>query len=267
MKNLNPYIKSFAASFMASSCIVSLATVPSTLASDHVDSPSVAVVAPAYRDAALESSDPLSAKPIMGSSKPEDITDIYTFRDQDQSGNAADAGRMTLVMTLNGLQAPGQSRAFAPDVAYQFKVATNKAALDAAATTKTLSFRFGLPDPTTGAQQIYLSNNETPSNVSIGSTTAFNATPNVITTATYNGQAIKVFAGEMDDPFYLDFRVLNEGLPFGVKGAGSVNRNRTPGDSFGGSNANAIVVSLPIAAVQSTGAAEAIFYTWGRTLK
>ncbi|RYY00096.1 DUF4331 domain-containing protein, partial [bacterium] len=203
-----------------------------------------------------------SAKPSVASGKPEDITDIYAFREQDQSGNAADAGRLCVVMTLNGLQAPGQARPFAPDVAYQIKVASDKNSLES--TAKTFSFRFGVPDPNTGTQQIYLSDSSTPSMTAIGTTTAFKASP-VVNSATYNNQSVKVFAGETDDPFYLDFRVLNEGLGAGVNGPGSTLPNRTPSDTFNASNVNAIVISLPMTAVQ-TGTAST-FYVWGRTLK
>lgn len=275
MQNLLQNMKAFGLSFLSMSCVITLTTLPSTYASDHVDSPSVSVINPVYMDGQT------SPKPMAGSSKPEDITDVYAFREQDQSGNVADAGKLCLVMTLNGLQAPGQSRAFSPDVAYQIKVATDKNNLDT--TAKTLSFRFGLPNATTGVQQIYLSADSNPSQTSIGTTTAFNATPSVLP-ATYNGQAIKVFAGEMDDPFFLDFRVLSEGLPFGTGNAakydltkataanGNVPVNpqgntsiRTPGDTFGNANVNAIVVSVPMAAFQT--AAQTTFYVWGTTLR
>lgn len=247
-----PYFKSFGLSFLAASCLLSLGSISSTLASDHVDSPSVTVAGPTYTD-------PLKAAPDVASGKPEDITDVYAFREQDQTGNVADANRMVLVLTTNGLVPPGQARPFATDVSYQIKVArdisANGANLESSA--KVLNFRFGVPD-STGIQKVYLNGNN------IGNTTAYNATPNVINT-TYNGQPIKVFTGETDDPFFLDFRIANEGLAFGVNGAGSANATRTPGDSFGNSNVNAIVVSAPMSAFQV--ALESKFYIWGATYK
>lgn len=276
MQNLFQNMKIFGLSFLSMTSVISIASIPSTYASDHVDSPSVSVMNPVYMDGQT------SPKPVEGQSKPEDITDVYAFREQDQTGNAADAGKICLVMTLNGLQVPGQSRPFAPDVAYQIKVATDKNNLEGSA--KTLSFRFGLPNVNTGVQDIYLSTNSTPSTAVIGQTTQFNQTPNVINT-TYSGQAVKVFAGEMDDPFFLDFRVLSEGLPFGVNRpekydltkattangmvpvnpTGNTASNRTPGDTFGNANANAIVVSVPTSAFSTT--ANPTLYVWGTTLR
>ncbi|MBC7473234.1 MAG: hypothetical protein H7263_03000, partial [Candidatus Sericytochromatia bacterium] len=84
------------------SCLISLATTPATLASDHVDSPSVTVAGPTYRSPLTETTGTASAHPLVASGKPEDITDVYFFREIDQNPLAA-TDRVCMVMTLNGL--------------------------------------------------------------------------------------------------------------------------------------------------------------------
>lgn len=265
--NFSPSLKTFGFSFLATSCLISLASIPSTFASDHIDSPSVSVAGPVY--------DPLKAAPTVGSGKPEDIADVYVFREGDQTGNPADNTKMVLVLTTNGLIPPGQSRPFSPDVEYQIKVSNDALLKPTAplvdnngvnleATAKTLKFRFGSPDAN-GIQSVYLNNGAAGAFANIGNTTAFAATPNVINT-TYAGQPIKVFTGESDDPFFLDFRAVVEGIPFGVGVAPSTNTARIPGDSFGNSNVNSIVVSIPMAAFQTV-ALETKFHVWGATVK
>jgi len=281
------------------SCLISLASTPATLASDHVDSPSVTVAGPTYRAVATESTtDSTSAQPTVASGKPEDITDIYFFREIDQNPNAA-SDRVAMVMTLNGLTKPGHSNYFAPDVAYQMKISTDKNNLESSANVFT--FRFGAPD-SNGQQKIYLNGVDTNSKTTAYAGTNTNAdegladpaiTANYHNTSKNTDNNIKVFAGEADDPFFLDFRVINEGLVTGVGNANPVSqiaavgtpgqmgyvpahnidnlspnaKIRKPGDSFGFSNVNAIVISMPISALQTMGNTEQVFYAWGTTYK
>ncbi len=322
MQNMTPYFKTFGLSFLSMSCLISLATTPATLASDHVDSPSITVAGPTYRDPLTESPGVASAIPTIASGKSEDITDIYFFREADQQASNGNVGTVTpkstdrvcMVMTLNGLTKPGRSNYFAPNVAYQMKISTatnttsSTANLENAANLSIFNFRFGLPD-SSGQQDIYLSTGSNVAGTVIGKTTPYAAgtlnipannnpivNPVVINNAPYStftaNSGIKVFAGEADDPFYLDFRVLNEGLAVGVNaqnpmmqiaasGSGTtaipahnidnlkpnVNLNRTPGDSFGTSNVNAIVISMPISVIQKGNTANTKFYAWGATYK
>ncbi len=258
------YFKSLGMSFLATLCLISLITTPSTLASDHLDSPSVTVISPTYVDAKSQD----IAKPLTGSGKPEDIDDFYMFREVDQNPSAKPTS-LCFVMTTNGFIAPGQIRYFSPNIAYQIRVATDKNDLDGP-TRKILSFRFGLPDFETGAQKIYLSDSSEPSTTPIGQTAGFNNSTTVVNqvynNADYNNKPIKVFAGEMDDPSFLDFRIINEGLLFGVTGTGSIDPKRKPSDSFAETNVNAIVVTVPMAALQ-TNSSETTFYAWAVTLK
>ena len=208
---------------MAMSCLVLLVTTPYTRASDHRDGPQVKA----------------------DSNKVGDIADLYVFKESEQSANDADNSKMVFVLTTNGLVTPGTPNTFSSQVAYEIKVALGK---QATANPKTLSFRFGTPE-SNGRQSIFL-------NTQLVGTTTVNETP-VNNVAEINNHKIKVFAGMREDPFFLDLRVIQEGLHTGKS---------DPKDTFAGSNVSTIVASVPVAYFQSD-AKESVFSVWAVTKK
>lgn len=78
------------------------------------------------------------------------------------------------------------------------------------------------------------------------------------------GGAIKIFAGQTDDPFWVDLQVFDlltlrgQNPPIGY-----TNGNNIPIDSLSGFNVHSLVIELPIARIQS--GAETVFGVWAGT--
>lgn len=258
MANISIYAKPFFLSFLSVTCVVGLSSTPIAIASDHVDSP-IVTINPAPTTGIDTNSNLITVPPSKTPlGKYEDITDVYVFREGDQTGNPEDNSNLVFVMTLNGLIPPGQWRPFATDIDYVIRIARDKNNLDG--TQRNISVRFG-PVNENGQQEIFVNGR------SAGQTTPFNDSP-VINTVNLGANAnfeARVFAGEMDDPFFLDFRIVTEGLGAGVNGSG-VDTTRTPSDTFGNSNVNAIVVSAPVSWLQeNVSSTPTSFHVWGTT--
>lgn len=260
MKKIS-YLKAYGLSFLSVTCALSIMSLPGAIASDHVDSPIVTInpgpTTGVNSDGKFTTI--LPEKSPMG--KMEDITDVYVFREGDQTGNSADNANLVFIMTLNGLVPPGQSNQFSSDIDYVFKIATDKNNLDN--NQKNISVRFGSMNQS-GQQTIFVNGKNA------GKTTPFNGEP-IINQVSFDKPAntmAKVFAGETDDPFFLDFRIVTEGLGAGVSGTGSVDRFRKPADTFGNSNVNAIVLSVPVSWLQADmNPMPSTFHVWGTTNK
>jgi len=222
-----PYLKAFAVGGALTAALVAAVHMPAARASDHNDGPRV--VDPANHAG--------------------DITDVYSIRESDQSGNPADSTRVLLVMTLDGLVAPGQTHQFDPAISYNLHVGLGAGAT---ADSSLLDFRFS-PPAADGSQQIYMQGNN------VGTTSVGVQGQEVVNTWQSANGPVKVFAGPRDDPFFLDLQVIRCGL--GCAG-GAPNAQ----DSFGKSNVSAIVASLPMAYLQK-GSSQQVFTVWGETRK
>jgi hypothetical protein len=214
-------LKSFSQGVLAVACILSLGTSPNTYAADHRDGPKIRTMPQA------------------------DITDVYAFREGDQNNLESENTKLVLVLNSNGLVPAGQASSFATDVTYQIKVGRGSKSANA---DKVFTFKFGDPG-NDGKQKITLNGQD-------AGVTTIGSTPDI-----YNldleGNKVSLFAGERDDPFFLDFRVLAEGLATGKE---------TPLDSFGKSNVSSIVISVPMAYFQSD-QKETSFSVWGTTTR
>lgn len=220
MQELFTHFKSFGKGVLAMACLLSLQVIPTSFAADHKDGPRV-------------SGDPAA-----------DITDVYVFNESQYSQNMNDDNRLCFVLNSNGLIPPGQARSFGTDLAYEIKIGRGKQNTNA---DMTLTFRFGAPDAS-GSQKITLNGKDA------GFTTVGNSGPQISNLILDNrNNRISVFAGEREDPFFLDLRVLQEGLATGKD---------IPNDTFGNSNVSSIVVSAPIEYFQ-TAAKETNFSIWG----
>lgn len=262
MKNIPSLLKSYALSFLSVSCVLTLATLPGAIASDHVDSPMV-TINPGPTTGVDANGRFITVPPAqtpMG--KVEDIADVYLFREGDQTGNAEDNKNMVFILTTNGFTAPGKANQFATDLDYVFKIATDKNNLSA--NQRNIIFRFGPPNQN-GQQNIIVNGKNA------GMTSLFNKDPivyqvNLDGAGQSGNYQAKVYAGENDDPFFLDFRIITEGLGAGVNGPGSVNMTRSPADTFGNSNVNTLAISVPVTWLQEGfNPAPSTFYVWGTT--
>lgn len=157
----------------------------------------------------------------LESNKSADIADLYVFREGDQSENDADNDKLVFIMTI-------------ANVRYDIKVSRSRQNPTA---DKTLSFRVV-------GDNVFL--NET-----------FVGKTNTNNTTIVEGQSMMTFAGQTDDPFFADLRVIQEGPATGKD---------DPADSIAGGNVSALVASVPIAYFQ-TDANESAFFTWGSTSK
>ena len=208
-------------------------------------------------------------------SQDTNLTDLFVFREDNQTGNAGDAGNLVLIMNSNPRSLAGQQYYFSTQAQYEFHVTrVAQASLGAAATGNsdlTLRFTFGAPD-TNGHQPITYtlvrgSTAEAP--VSAGTTATWGEShadtgaPVAGNTFTSDGASLKVFAGLREDPFFFDVQsffklredLLNQNTPTGFLGTADAP------DFTHGYNVNAIVLSVPISYLQSS-AAETGFDVW-----
>ncbi len=221
MKNIINYTKSFGQGFLTMSLLFSLQYIPTSYAADHLDSPRAILLSEG------------------------DITDLYVFNERQQSQQSSDEDRLCFVLNTNGLVPMGDIKHFASDISYQIKVSRGAKRTSA---DKVMEFRFGPPEEG-GAQKITL-NGQDAGFTTVGSNPLIN-------NISAGGNRISIFAGEREDPFFFDLRVVKEGL---IKGA------PVPEDTFANTNVSSIVISVPMSYFQSD-AKETTFSVWAVTSK
>ena len=200
------------------------------------------------------------------------ITDVYAFREDNQTGNAADSGNLILIMNTNPRSLPGQQYYFSTQALYDFHLSRVKAADKTKPPTGSddivLRFQFAAPD----------SNNQQAISVSlIKDGQASSAKKKALTTTlnqSKSGQIINnkvrlanreltVFAGLRQDPFFFDvtqfFKVRDAAVKTG-QFIGFLPANQAK-DFTHNYNVNTIVARVPIALLQ-TSAAEPVFDVW-----
>lgn len=198
------------------------------------------------------------------------LTDLYVFREDWQTGNAADDTNMIFVMNLNPRSLPRQQYFFSTVARYEFHVSRLNATDDTATASNdlTLRFTFGAPDAN-GIQAITVTRVDSSGNSTSTSTIAGGSTDIKTTTLanagsptnnaiTLDGQDLTVFAGLREDPFFFDVEQF-----FKVRGgaAASFNTAANAKDFAHNYNVLSIVVRVPIAFLQSS-AAETAFDVW-----
>lgn len=206
------------------------------------------------------------------------LTDLYVFREDWQTGNAADAANLVMVMNTNPRSLPRQQYFFNEDATYSFNIG-RQANANAGVTGRTdlrLDFRFSAPNANgvqTFTMDVVNISNELPaSQVSVtgGATTAAapligNPNPNpVVNNFVVNGQTVSVFAGLREDPFFFDvqaFFKVRAALANAGPAAGFAPTADTSQDFAKDYNVNSIVVRVPIDLLQ-TDANETTFDVW-----
>ena len=217
-------------------------------------------------------------EPDKGRSR--NLTDLYVFREGDQTGNAADNANLIFIMNTNPRSVARQQYFFSSTARYEFHVtrATNRNTRPTGLDDVVIRFEFS--NPNTSFQQtitmtlvtyangvatstpVTLSPGlSTPAPVGIGTP---NPTP-VINTGTVSGQNVTVFAGLREDPFFFDVEQYFRVRAFALgKGPAPSPLFRTPDtaiDFAKGYNVNAVVLRVPMALLQG-GTSTTIFDVW-----
>ena len=200
----------------------------------------------------LEGADHTDA-PGSTSDPAADITDVYAFRSPENPDN------LVVVVNVNPLTAPAQNTStnFDSGVAYNIHVDNSGDLVADATATFTFSASGGtftvngLGDPISGSVT-------QPSGGTMASTP-------IIAEA----GGIRAFAGQRDDPFFMDFVGFVNFVsgPF-VPASGLRPAGETPSDTFAGTNVSSIVLELPIVAL--TGGADSssgVIRAWASTAR
>jgi hypothetical protein len=223
------------------------------------------------------------------------LTDVFVFREGDQTGNAADNANLIMIMTVNPRSIARQQYFFSQRAHYEFHIAgaQNSNSSPTGVENAVLRFAFAAPDsnsqqaitttivPYSGGQaneaaDVTLGSAETTAappglgmaNFSAQDGTRADSPLNNTIAVNAGGQSgnLTLFAGPREDQFFFDveqfFRVRA-----GLAGAGPSVGFNPPGtarDSFAGFNVLGIVVRAPINVLQGiTGQAGATtFDVW-----
>jgi hypothetical protein len=213
------------------------------------------------------------------------LTDLFVFREDWQTGVAADASNLIFIMNTNPRSLPRQQYFFNTLARYNFHV-SRRANRDSDVTgVEDIRFEFKFSAPTENRQDIALdvirftggqeTSRET---LSGGQTTAAppllagNPAPVVNQVPTSAG-TLSVFAGLREDPFFFDVdaffrtRAAVAGAPGPARltaaNGGLLPTSATTSIDFAkGYNVNAVVMRVPISLLQAGGGGETTFDVW-----
>lgn len=215
------------------------------------------------------------------------LTDLYVFREDWQTGVNADNTNMIFIMNTNPRSLPRQQYFFNTNAVYSFFVSRRAAQGDAVTGVPDIAFDFNFGAPDNNQQPITLNirrftngQEVTKETVSAGLSTSAppllgNPNPAAVNNnvVTANGN-LTVFAGLREDPFFFDvdsfFRtraaLVNAGGPNTAipPRFGALIPNATAAtavDFAKGYNVNAIVVRVPIALLRG-GTNNGVFDVW-----
>lgn len=206
------------------------------------------------------------------------LTDLYVFREDWHSGNAADSANLVFVMNTNPRSLPRQHYFFNTEAVYSFHVSPKGNVNDPAdgADRLRFDFRFGAPNANNqqsiqmdvvrlDASGAFISQ----ATVTDGLTTTAppllgqpNPTP-VTNSFNIDGSSIRLFAGLREDPFFFDVEAFFR-VRAGAAGAGPAVGFAPAADAVDfaqGYNVNSVVLAVPIAFLQQ-GGTETVFDVW-----
>lgn len=205
------------------------------------------------------------------------LTDLYVFREDNQTGRSADQGNLILIMNTSPRSLPEQQYYFSTGASYQFHLtrvnADNKNTPPTGTSDIILSFQFG-PQDENNMQPITVTANR--DGQVLTATTNISGEP-IRTTEIQASMAnnlnnnqvmlgedeITVFAGMREDPFFFDVQQFFK-VRAGAAGLGpkvGFNPPQQAEDFTNGYNVNSIVVRVPISFLQ-TEAKEPLFDVW-----
>lgn len=229
----------------------------------------------------------LQAEPVVASDHDDgetqikarnlNLTDLYVFREDWQTDQAADNGNLIFIMNTNPRSLPRQQYFFNTEAKYNFHVSRVSNVDDAVNGREDIRFEFifGAPDSTTSQQPISMTVVRLQDGVATSSETATGGlttpappllgdpNPSPITnTFSVGGTDINVFAGLREDPFFFDveafFRVR---AALAMAGPAATFSGTDQANDFAqGYNVNSIVVRVPISFLQQN--SETSFDVW-----
>jgi Domain of unknown function (DUF4331) len=225
----------------------------------------------------------LLSTPVLGSDHDDgesdlkarslNLTDLYVFREDAQTGNPADADKLIFIMNTNPRSLARQQYFFSTKARYEFHVSrkSSQSAGANGADDVIIRLQFGIPDgqnrqPITltivkDGVATTLSNPMWTSNLGDSS----NNSALILNQVLYQNSLVTVFAGLREDPFFFDvesfFRLRAAALGKGPVPATPFKGAAQAVDFTAGYNVNAIAVKIPIAALQSA-AGERVFDVW-----
>lgn len=224
----------------------------------------------------------LSAAPLRASdhddgetdlkSRSLNLTDLYVFREGDQTGVEADNANLIFVMNTNPRSVARQQYYFSTQARYEFHVSRRAGRDDPATGMEDVLLRleFGVPD-SSGRQPITLTAvrdgqtltmTQTAGASPIQTTLLKDAAP-IENEVTVGGDNITVFAGLREDPFFFDVEAFFR-VRAGALGIGPAVGFRPPAEAIDfarGYNVNAIVLRVPIAFLAGSSGAQ-VFDVW-----
>lgn len=202
------------------------------------------------------------------------LTDLYVFREDAHTGNAADADNLIVVMNSNPRSLPRQQYFFSTDAIYSVHVGRQSDPDNAVTGVDNLRFDFRFAAPDANNQQSFsmdvvsldasgtpvavitsTGGQTTPANSPLGNPTAIN------NTFTVDGNTITVFAGLREDPFFFDVEAFFKTRASVAGGGGPLFSSPDDAVDFAqGYNVNSIVMRVPINFLQANG--ETTFDVW-----
>jgi len=222
------------------------------------------------------------------------LTDLFVFREDWHSGNAADAANLIFIMCTNPRSMPRQQYFFNTNARYNFHVGRqpNRDATVTGNEDMRFEFSFGSPSAT-NQQAINLNvyrfangglasvNTATVATTAVTTPATVLLTGNpaaVVNTFTENNTNLTVFSGLREDPFFFDVDAYFRTRATVIGGAAAATPNTLRGpalipgavafaptaatavDFTIGFNVNAIVMRVPITYLQAN--AEPVFDVW-----
>ncbi len=200
------------------------------------------------------------------------LTDLYVFREGDQTGVEADNANLIFVMNTNPRSLARQQYYFSAQARYEFHV-TRRATRDEPVTGMEdvlLRLEFGAPDAS-GRQPVTLTAvrdgqaltlTRTAGGMPIQTTLLADAAP-IENELNVGGDSLTLFAGLREDPFFFDVEAFFR-VRAGALGLGPAVGFRPAAEAIdfaNGYNVNAIVLRVPIAFLAGDSGAQ-VFDVW-----
>jgi hypothetical protein len=199
------------------------------------------------------------------------LTDLYAFREDWQTGNTGDRGNLILIMNSNPRSLPQQQYYFSTTARYELhlsQIGTDNTAAPTAKDNVTLRFEFDNPDnnDVQGITLTELRNGKVVGQDDSGRTTPLGKAP-LNNPMNVGNCGITVFAGHREYPFFFDVEAFFKFRAAAASGASAATalsyfaKAPARGNDFtAGYNVNAIVARVPIACIQSSN--ESVFDIW-----
>lgn len=213
-----------------------------------------------------------------GKGRNQNITDVYAFREDSQTGNSADSGNLILIMNTNPRSLPEQQYYFSAKSVYEFHIgrAAKKTAPPTGADDVQVQVRFSRPsDKKQQAMNIRIIKDgktikdtwKTSQGRAILTTDLLNSQAGNLTVNEIgmDGRKVRVFAGHREDPFFFDveqfFKVRGAAVKTGTLSVG-FSPPETARDFTKNYNVNAIVLSIPLSLIEKSGAKSQALDVW-----